>query len=65
MADKGEWEERPSKKSKVCGSRCYRLFMAGRFDRWIVNPQTISLPQNYDEFLVKKELPCLIERKRF
>lgn len=35
--------------------------MAKRFDRHIASPQTLALPQNYDEFLQQEELPCLIE----
>ena len=35
--------------------------MAKRFDRWIANPQTLALPQAYDEFLTGEELPCLVE----
>jgi len=46
---------------KYCNQRCYRAFMAGRFDRWIANPQTLALPQAYDEFLSQSELPCLVE----
>jgi hypothetical protein len=48
-------------KKKYCSTRCYRAFMAGRFDRWIANPQEIALPQCYDEFLMQDELPCLID----
>ena len=46
---------------KYCNSRCYREYMAKRFDRWMAAPQTIALPQGYDEFLTQNELPCLIE----
>ena len=35
--------------------------MAKRFDRWIANPQSLALPQAYDEFLNSEELPCLVE----
>jgi endogenous inhibitor of DNA gyrase (YacG/DUF329 family) len=48
-------------KTKFCSSKCYRLYMANRFDRWVASPQTISLPNNYDEFLTSEELPCLVE----
>lgn len=47
--------------SKFCGKPCYRAYWAKRYDRWIANPEGISLPQCYDEFLDKEELPCLIE----
>ena len=50
-----------AKKRKFCGSECYRLFFAKRFDRWIASPQKIALPQSYDEFLTMEELPCLVE----
>src|SRR5215467_8495594 len=47
--------------TKYCSRTCYRAFMAERFDRWIANPESIALPQCYDEFLSRDELPCLIE----
>lgn len=46
---------------KFCGKSCYRAYMADRFDRFIANPESVSLPQCYDEFLDREELPCLIE----
>lgn len=46
---------------KFCNKRCYREYMALRFDRWIAAPQTIALPQGYDEFLSSEELPCLVD----
>lgn len=49
------------KTKKFCSRSCYREYLAARFDRWIANPETIALPQNYDEFLTKGVLPCLIE----
>ena len=55
------WKEKPSRKSKFCNQKCYREYMAKRFDRWIASPQKIALPQAYDEFLTQEELPCLIE----
>jgi hypothetical protein len=57
----GEIIYKPSQKKKYCNSLCYRRYMAKRFDRFIASPQTIALPQNYDEFLSLDELPCLIE----
>jgi len=50
-----------AKKKKFCNYRCYRKYMAERFDRYIANPETIALPQCYDEFLNSTELHCLIE----
>lgn len=50
-----------TRKRKFCSQSCYREYLAGRFDRWIADPQSISLPQNYDEFLLQEELPCLVE----
>ena len=35
--------------------------MAARFDRYIASPESLALPQNYDEFLTGDELHCLIE----
>jgi hypothetical protein len=46
---------------RFCNRMCYRLFMAKRFDRWFATPETIALPQGYDEFLTKNELPCLVD----
>lgn len=48
------------RKRKYCSTLCYRQWMAERFDRWIANPESIALPQCYDEFLTADELPCLI-----
>jgi hypothetical protein len=35
--------------------------MANRFDRFIANPESLALPQCYDEYLTGDELTCLIE----
>jgi hypothetical protein len=57
-----KWIANASKKnSKYCNQRCYRQYMAGRFDRWIASPQSLALPQAYDEFMSQNELPCLID----
>ncbi len=50
-----------SHKKKYCSSTCRRQYFAARFDRWIANPETIALPQCYDEFLLQNELPCLVD----
>lgn len=53
---------KPSRGSeKFCSRTCYRKYMTERFDRWIASPQSIALPQAYDEFLTQEYLPCLIE----
>lgn len=49
------------KHHKYCSMVCYREYMAARFDRYIASPESLALPQNYDEFLSRDELPCLIE----
>jgi hypothetical protein len=46
---------------KFCNDFCRRRYFAERFDRFIANPEDIALPQNFDEFLNRDELPCLIE----
>ncbi len=46
---------------KFCSQLCYRKFKAALFDAWIANPQHIAMPQNYDEFMTQKELPCLVD----
>ena len=51
----------PSKQKKFCGQICYRRYMEKRFDRWVASPESIALPQNFDEFLIQTELPCLVE----
>lgn len=45
---------------RFCGKVCYRLYLSERFDRFIASPETIALPQNFDEFLSQEELPCII-----
>jgi hypothetical protein len=54
---------RPTKRlhKKFCGERCYREYLAERFDRWIASPGTFEELANYDEFLTQEELPCLLE----
>lgn len=52
---------KPSTKRKFCTASCYRSYMAKRFDRWIANPEGLSLPQCYDEFLDREELTCLVD----
>jgi hypothetical protein len=49
------------RKKKYCSQLCYRTYMAGRFDRWMASPQTMALPQSYDEFMLQEELPCLVD----
>lgn len=45
---------------KFCTKVCYRSYMAKRFDRWVANPESMSLPQCYDEFLDKERLRCVV-----
>lgn len=49
------------RKRKFCNDFCRRRYFAERFDRFIANPEDIALPQNFDEFLNRDELPCLID----
>lgn len=58
---KKEFYHPPAKPKKYCTNSCRREYFAGRFDRWIASPEGIALPQNFDEFLVQQELPCLVE----
>lgn len=46
---------------KFCGDVCRRRYYTERFDRFVANPETIALPQCYDEFLTKESLPCLVD----
>lgn len=56
-----EFYRKPSLKSKkFCRTICYRSYMAKRFDRWIANPESLALPECYDEFLDKQELKCIV-----
>lgn len=48
-------------KRKFCSQLCARKFRADLFDSWIANPQHITLPQCYDEFMLQNELPCLVD----
>ena len=57
MMDPGK----PSRRKKHCSTLCYREYMAARYDRWMANPDTIRLPQAFDEFLSGSELRCLID----
>lgn len=50
-----------SKRSKFCSKICMRNYFSNRFDRWIANPETVALPQNYDEFLSRNILPCPVD----
>lgn len=56
-----KWKQKPSASKKYCSALCRRQYFAERFDRWIANPQSVALPQAYDEFLLQDELPCLVE----
>lgn len=49
-----------SQRKKYCSDRCRRRFFAERFDRWIASPESVALPQNFDEFLLREQLPCPI-----
>jgi hypothetical protein len=46
---------------RFCDKWCHRVYFNERFDRFIANPESIALPQNYDEFLLQEELPCLVD----
>lgn len=58
------YQKRPSKGKparKFCNTTCYRAYLAKRFDRWVANPESMALPQCYDEFLDREELACVVE----
>lgn len=50
-----------SARRKFCTKVCYRSYMAKRFDRWVANPESMSLPQCYDEFLDRERLRCVVD----
>lgn len=54
-------DRQTSRGRKFCSTPCYRAWMAKRFDRWMANPETMMLPQSYDEFLDQEELRCLVD----
>lgn len=56
-----QYEAKPSSPAKYCSKLCARKHFAERHDRWVANPQSLALPQAYDEFLMQDELPCLVE----
>jgi hypothetical protein len=45
---------------KYCSTPCYRAHFARRYDRWVANPESVALPQCYDEFLDQEELTCVV-----
>ena len=58
------YRKRETKSARLrlfCSRPCYRSYFAARYDRWIANPQSMSLPQAYDEFLDRHELNCLFD----
>ena len=55
-------DRRPAR--KFCTTVCYRSYMAKRFDRFIANPETLALCQNFDEFLDREEFALLGRRLR-
>lgn len=58
------YQKRPSKRKparKYCSTTCYRSYLAKRFDRWVANPESMALPQCYDEFLDREELTCVVD----
>jgi len=54
-------ENNRESRRKFCSKTCWRAYFAKRFDRWIANPETMTLPQCYDEFLNQLELHCLVQ----
>jgi len=57
----GRTFQRRYSKRKFCSRVCHRKFRADLFDAWIANPQDITMPQCYDEYMLQDELPCLID----
>lgn len=48
-------------KRNFCNKKCYREFLANRFDRYIVSCWQIDKFNNYDEFLSQEKLKCPIK----
>lgn len=48
-------------RNKCCSKLCRRKWYADRFTRWAANPGEISLPENFDDFLLQPTLPCLVK----
>ena len=63
VAQNGGHKNRPDGRiypRRFCSRPCFREWNAKRFDRWFATPESLALPQGYDEFLTKKSLPCLV-----
>ena len=56
-----EVEYKKRKYRHFCRPACRRKYFADRFDRWVANPESIALPQNYDEFLDREALSCPVD----
>lgn len=51
--------QKPSRPRRFHSFRCYREFMANRFDRR-EQDLTVTIPAGFDGFLEQEELPCLV-----
>lgn len=46
---------------KFCNWACRRKYFSERFDRFIASPESVVAMQNFDEYLLQEDLPCLFE----
>ena len=58
---KTKFYKKKAQSRKFCSSICFREYMNARFDRWVANPETIAEIQSYDGFMVRDELPCIVD----
>lgn len=57
----GQIFKRRHSRQRFCSRVCHRKFRADLFDAWVANPQDITMPQCYDEYMLQDELPCLVD----
>lgn len=56
-----EVQSKRSAARAYCSNLCRRRYFAERFDRWVANPESIALPQNFDEFMLSSVLTCPVD----
>lgn len=52
---------KPSDPRQFCGQKCYRAHKAKRFERWAANPQPLVEITDYEAFLNRDILTCIVQ----
>lgn len=52
---------KPSEVKRFCGQRCYRTYQAKRFERWAANPEPLVEIADYEAFLNRDILTCIVQ----